>query len=729
MATAAFAPTASNRSRQQSASTASVGGRTVSGPAGTSFQTLDPLALQQAVESQALRNALLGVGLEQRIDPNLARARAVGQAQLANLAAGVSPNQIQAQGIINRALAPQQAPTAQAAQMGVAPTIQAALANAASLGSAPQIGNIQGISPALAQAAQMANAERIAAAQMGNAPLISAAQMGGTPNISAAQIAAGSLPQVGQVNLGNAAQVRAGTMGGPTSIDGARVAVTDLQRALDALNLADVRLGGQLDPEVRNEVARAALGRAGTIGVAGGTARDVVARDLGLRSMDVRQQRLQNAENRAAAQQALNITQANLDQATAQFNAGLMSDRARMEYQAALQAGLSNAEAINRAAITQAQLNQQAQATNVANALNVAQQNAALMQQANLANQQAGLTVAERNAALAQQAALANQQAGLTVAERNAALAQQAALANQQAGLTVGERNAALAQQVNLANQDAAMRANLANQQSALQVALANLNVQADYGRTGAQFQQQTNLANQDAALRAALANQQAGLTVGERNAAFQQQTNLANQQAQESALSRQLQALGLAANTNQSQLGLMAGLAQQTALIPRPQVGLNPGDYASALISDLNNLNQFTAQGAAIGAQQQTMGGNQMGGGVASTRSASTRSGQNVTPIDPRTGLRVGQTTIPIGGIGSVQGGTTSFNVLPTAAQMAAQRQQYAAQQPARTALSNALVSVASPATFSGQINYSPTLSRTGGSTPPAPYYTKPRG
>ncbi len=58
----------------------------------------------------------------------------------------------------------------------------------------------------------------------------------------------------------------------------------------------DLALGGQLSTDAQNLATRQALAKAGTVGGGGlGLGRDLVARDLGLTSMQVEQQRLQNA--------------------------------------------------------------------------------------------------------------------------------------------------------------------------------------------------------------------------------------------------------------------------------------------------------------------------------------------------------------------------------------------------------------------------------------------------
>ena len=88
-------------------------------------------------------------------------------------------------------------------------------------------------------------------------------------------------------------------------------AVSSAQQQLD--------LGGKLDAETQNQIMRAALAKAGNVAPGGlGLGRDITARDLGLTSLQLQQQRLQNAstiggqqlnEQQAQSQQTLNQQQ------------------------------------------------------------------------------------------------------------------------------------------------------------------------------------------------------------------------------------------------------------------------------------------------------------------------------------------------------------------------------------------------------------------------------------
>lgn len=71
----------------------------------------------------------------------------------------------------------------------------------------------------------------------------------------------------------------------------------------------DLTLGGQLSQDQRNEATRSALAKTGVITGNLGLGRDIVARDLGITSAQMEQQRLQNAANLAGLE--LNREQAN----------------------------------------------------------------------------------------------------------------------------------------------------------------------------------------------------------------------------------------------------------------------------------------------------------------------------------------------------------------------------------------------------------------------------------
>ena len=84
------------------------------------------------------------------------------------------------------------------------------------------------------------------------------------------------------------------------------------QSAADAI-LADLALGGSLDPETQAAVVRGGLASTGRSGVIGSNAgRGLVARDLGLTSLQLRNARQQAALNAGLAQSQLGLSQVGL---------------------------------------------------------------------------------------------------------------------------------------------------------------------------------------------------------------------------------------------------------------------------------------------------------------------------------------------------------------------------------------------------------------------------------
>jgi len=101
----------------------------------------------------------------------------------------------------------------------------------------------------------------------------------------------------------------------------------DLQRSAllnGAIQTAqnNLALGGKLDTDTQNSVTRAALAKAGTVqgGTGLGLGRDVTARDLGLTSLQLEQQRLNDASNLGQVDQGINSTQQQLQNQLNQTN-------------------------------------------------------------------------------------------------------------------------------------------------------------------------------------------------------------------------------------------------------------------------------------------------------------------------------------------------------------------------------------------------------------------------
>ena len=87
---------------------------------------------------------------------------------------------------------------------------------------------------------------------------------------------------------------------------------TPLLRAAIAKAKADLAQGGRLSPELQNLVARQGLAKAGTVAPGGlGMGRDIVARDLGLTSLDLERQRLTAASQLGGQELAMESQDAN----------------------------------------------------------------------------------------------------------------------------------------------------------------------------------------------------------------------------------------------------------------------------------------------------------------------------------------------------------------------------------------------------------------------------------
>lgn len=93
-----------------------------------------------------------------------------------------------------------------------------------------------------------------------------------------------------------------------------------LLRAAISKAQTDLARGGRLDEDVQDAVTRAALARTGRTMGGLGLGRDVAARDLGLTSMDVAQQRLQRASQLGG--QELGMSQARAQMGLAEQEAG-----------------------------------------------------------------------------------------------------------------------------------------------------------------------------------------------------------------------------------------------------------------------------------------------------------------------------------------------------------------------------------------------------------------------
>lgn len=99
----------------------------------------------------------------------------------------------------------------------------------------------------------------------------------------------------------------------PTEVDASYGGNALTQSAADAI-LADLALGGSLDPETQAAVVRGGLATTGRSGVLGSNAgRGLVARDLGLTSLQLKQARQKAALETGLAQSQLGLSKAGLD--------------------------------------------------------------------------------------------------------------------------------------------------------------------------------------------------------------------------------------------------------------------------------------------------------------------------------------------------------------------------------------------------------------------------------
>lgn len=145
-------------------------------------------------------------------------------------------------------------------------------------------------------------------------------------------------------------------MQSPETLDLPELEQSQLLESAYTKALSDLNLGGALDRETQNLVTRQALATGGATGTIGGVAgRDIVARDLGLTSLDLQNQRLSTASSLGRVQQNQFAQQQSLANQLNQFNAQynlqqnqnlqqgttLLGDIASRDYATALQATLS----------------------------------------------------------------------------------------------------------------------------------------------------------------------------------------------------------------------------------------------------------------------------------------------------------------------------------------------------------------------------------------------------
>lgn len=511
-------------------------------------------------------------------------------------------------------------------------SINGALASSGSIGgnanaSAAQVAPATQINAATGNAAQgnatYGNAAQ-GQAQYGTAATGQAASMNAaTGSASQAQLATAQAAQ-GNAALAQAAQMRA-AQGGYAQAAGTNIStanpfvsqqqaqITQLQNqaAGNGPSVAATQLQQGEQQQVANQLAVLGSQRgSANAALAQRSAADQTAaaqQNLAANQAVAREQEELNAQNTLASTlatasgqtQTLNTNQANLNQATNQYNASN-----------AQAATLNNTNLQQAANTTNAGLAQQTAlsnqgAVNTQTAQNVGNQQATNVLNANNANQ-----LNQYNATNSQNMTLANMTDQQNAAQQNAQLAQAMTttnVGNEQAMnlANVGYGNAMT--QSNLANQQAS---NLANQQAANNMTTTNLAAQNTFGLQNMSNQQAANVANQNALNTASLTQAQ-----------YNQATGLANQGMTLS--NAQLQA--------QQQLGLLGA-----------QTGIAESNKASALANQqlqvqqqiANNQVNATAYSNSANANAALTGSALSAlGTVASTAvSMAAKSGQNVT-------------------------------------------------------------------------------------------------
>lgn len=208
----------------------------------------------------ALQNAIDSAALEQRFNPGAAQLR---QGSLAALLQSLGPNASSALSAFTAQGAPGLSGT------GTRPGLSAALQR-------PELGTV-----------------------------------GARPELSAALVRPGASAANTELLARVAAQA-----GQPLATAGFDSALT---RAAVARAAEDLAQGGNLPQDVRNLVARRAMANSGTVTGGLSLSRDLTARDLGLTSLDIRNQRLQNAAALGSQEAGLEQANAALRQQSEQF--------------------------------------------------------------------------------------------------------------------------------------------------------------------------------------------------------------------------------------------------------------------------------------------------------------------------------------------------------------------------------------------------------------------------
>jgi hypothetical protein len=527
----------------------------------------------------ALQMGRQGIGAYQPFLTAATRGVATGASTLADaqrlaLASTVQPGFQQGIGTLyGAANASQQAaqlgaaPTAQAAQFQGPSNVSASAAGAGSVGALPQVTS-RDVSTQGIAAASTNFSPQIREFLMGPAPQVSAGLQQSAPQMEAAQT--GFQPSLQAFQMGPAERVSAQSIVSPGTME---QYMSPYQQAVTDISLREAQRQDDIARQGRN----ASAVRSGAFG---GSRQAIVeseaARNLSQLKSDIQRKGLQ--EGYMSAQQQFNTEQ----------QARLAAQQANQ--QAGLTVGAQNLGS-----------QQATQQLGAQTGLQTSLANLSSEQQANVQNQAAQLQTQGMNAQQAMQAALANQQAGLTVGQQN--LSSQ--LASQQLGVQTGLQtslaNLSNQQQANVQSEANRLQAQGMNQQAALQAAITNQQSTLSAGQTNAQLATQASIQNAANALQAQGMNQQTALQTALQNAQFRQQTSLANQALQgQYGLTQGQYGLQAAQQLANAGTGQISATAQQAGLQQ------NAANLYGTMATQQANIGM---QNAALGQQAQAFG------------------------------------------------------------------------------------------------------------------------
>lgn len=421
-----------------------------------------------------------------------------------------------------------------ATPLGQARGINAGQASAAQLGGAPTTQAAQFAGPAAVSASTVKN-DRVQAPLLNDLKM-RAATAQYNPNLQQYQMAAPEQVQAATSQYDPAAALQQYQMGPAERVSTDKFTAPGtaeeymspyIQRVLDTQRREAVRAE---DIERQKRGARAVA--AGAFGGSRQAIEEAEAnRNLQTRLNDIEAAGLQRAYETAQSQFTSDQARA-LQAGTANQQAGLTVGQQNLAAQlgvqglgtqAGMQLALANLTNEQQAALANQQAGLTTGAQNLAAQLGVQQlganigsqfglENLRNQQQANLQNLSAGLQTQGLSAQTGLQAQQLNQQANMQAQLANQQAGLQAGQFNAQMGYNTGLQNAQMRQQAELANQQMAGQYGLTGAQLANQAALQNAQLATQAGIAGAQLQGQYDITGAQQALQAGLANQQAGL-------------------------------------------------------------------------------------------------------------------------------------------------------------------------------------------------------------------------